>query len=239
VVDADSQGNASYVLLGGRQTRPPTLAQVLLGESAATAAVVPSVIDGVDVLPADTRLADAAAALVGEVGRERRLRLALDGVGGAYDFVLVDTAATRSVVTTNVLNAVGEIIVPVTPSLFALLGLDQVRKDVEQVRQYLENRELRIAGILLTQVEANNVARDCEAKLRELFGPLVFRSKIPKNVRVEEAHSRHEAVLSYAPRSPGAVAYAAFVEEVLNGQRQPQKDRPERPRKHPRPDAAA
>ena len=196
-------------------------------------------IPGVDVLPADTRLADAAATLVGEVGRERRLRLALDGAGQGYDFVLIDTAATRSVISTNVLNAAGEVVVPVTPSLFALLGLGQVRKDIEAVSRYLENRTLRLGGILLTQVESNNVARDVERKLRELFGPLVFRAKVPKNVKVEESHSRFQAVLTYAPKSPGAVAYAAFVKEILDGQQQPQADRPQRPRQHPRPDAAA
>jgi chromosome partitioning protein len=239
VVDADSQGNASYVLLGGADVRHPTLAAVLLGEAGATAAIVPTVFDGVDLLPADTTLADSAATLVGEVGRERRLRLALGGVGG-YDFLLIDTAATRSVVTTNVLNAVDEVITPVTPSLFALLGLSQVRKDIEAVRTYLENRTLHLGGILLTQVENTTVCRDVEEKLRESFGELVFRAKIPKNVRVEEAHSRHQSVLTFAPKSPGAVAYAAFVEEVLsNGKQQQPKARPDRPRRNPRPDAAA
>ena len=96
VVDTDPQGNASHVLLRGEKPRRPTLLEVLTGEADAGQAIVPTHFDGVDVLPADASLADATVALAAEVGRERRLREALDGAGGAYDFVLVDTAPTRS-----------------------------------------------------------------------------------------------------------------------------------------------
>jgi chromosome partitioning protein len=177
---------------------------------------------GVDAIPSDAGLADVTAALTNEVGRERRLRLAMDTQGG-YDHALVDCAPTRSIVTTNVLNYVGEVIVPITPGLFGVLGLGQVREDVGLVARYLENKALRIGGILLTQVEKNNVHADVERQLREMFGPLVFAAKIPRSIKVEEAHARHEPVLTYAPRTIGAIAYEALTQEIRDG-RQANRD---------------
>jgi chromosome partitioning protein len=221
VVDTDPQGNASHVLLRGERPRRPTVCEVLTGEADAGEAIVPTHFEGVDVLPADAGLADAAVALAAEVGRERRLREALAGAGGGYDFVLVDTAPTRSLLTTNVLNAVGELIVPFTPGLFGVLGLGQLQGDVAQVRRFLENKALRIGGIVLTQVEKNNVHRELEDQLRAAFGALVFATRVPRSIKLEEAHARHESVLTYAPRSVGAVAYRALAGEITShGQRE-------------------
>ena len=222
VLDTDPQGNASHVLLGGEKPRRPTISEVLSGECEASDVIVPSHFGGVDVMPSDAGLADATAALTNEVGRERRLRVAMEGQGG-YDFALVDCAPTRSIVTTNVLNYVGEVIVPVTPGLFGVLGLGQVREDVALVARYLENKRLRIGGILLTQVEKNNVHADVERQIRDAFGPLVFAAKIPRSIKIEEAHGRHEPVLTYSPRSIGAVAYEALTLEIRDG-RQANRD---------------
>jgi chromosome partitioning protein len=225
VVDTDPQGNASHVLLRGEKPRRPTLHEVLTGDADAVQAIVPTHFAGVDVLPADAGLADATVALAAEVGRERRLREALDGVHKTYGFVLVDTAPTRSILTTNVLNAVRELIVPFTPGLFGVLGLGQLQGDVAQVRRYLENKSLRIAGIVLTQAERNNVHQQLEDQLRGVFGPLVYATKIPRSIKIEEAHARHESVLTYAPRSIGAVAYQALAMEITaHGQRQADRD---------------
>ena len=217
VVDTDPQGNASHVLLRGEKPRRPTVAEVLTDDSDAEAAIVPTHFAGVDLLPADASLADATAALTNEVGRERRLRLALKAPAAGYDYVLVDTAPTRSILTTNVLNFVAEVVVPITPGLFGVLGLAQIQEDVGQVRRYLENKTLRVGGILLTQVEKNNVAVDVERQLREMFGTLVFATKIPRSIKIEEAHARHEPVTTYAPRTVGAIAYETLVTELSHG----------------------
>jgi chromosome partitioning protein len=238
VVDTDPQGNASHVLLRGERPRRPTLFEVLTGDADPGRAIVPTGFDGVDVLPADSGLADATVVLAAEVGRERRLRGALDGVAGGYDFVLVDTAPTRSILTTNVLNAVQELIVPFTPGLFGVLGLGQLQGDVSQVRRFLENKTLRIGGIVLTQVEKNNVHRELEDQLRAMFGALVFATKVPRSIKVEEAHARHESVLAYAPKSIGAVAYRALAKEITaHGQRE--ADRHDHPGGDPAADHAA
>lgn len=226
VLDTDPQANASYVLLRGEKPRRPTLQEVLIGQADAASAIVPTVLDGVDLLPADSTLADANIVLAGAVGRERRLAMAMEGAEGAYDFVLVDTAPTRSLLTANVLNFAQEVLVPIAPGLFGVLGLGQLQVDVQQVRQFLDNKGLRIGGIFLTMVEKNNVARDLEEQLRQLFGGLVFATKIPRSVKLEEAHSRHESILTYAPRSAGAAAYSALTEEILHGREEKRSDGP-------------
>jgi chromosome partitioning protein len=94
-------------------------------------------------------------------------------------------------------------------------GRGQLQAAVEDVRRYLDNRALRIAGLVLTRTANNNVSRDVEAQLRGMFGELVHPTAIPTNAKVEEAHSRYQSVLDYAPRSAGAKAYAALVEEII------------------------
>ncbi len=220
LIDADPQGNASLVLLEGHPAEPPTLYHVLLNEAEAEDAIRPTHVPGLDILPADAQLADANLALAGELGRERRLRLAMEGFESAYDFVILDTSPARSLLNVNVLNYVGEVLVPLDPGLFSLSGLAQLRQVVEQVRRFLDNRALRIAGLVLTRTASNNVARDIEAQVRATFGDLVFATTIPTNAKVEEAHSRYQSVLDYAPRSAGAKAYASLVTEIIaDGQR--------------------
>lgn len=225
VVDTDPQGNSSYVLLRGEKPRRPALFEVLTDQAGADEAIVPTGLGGVDLLPTDHSLADATVVLATEVGRERRLRVALEGVDERYDFVLVDTAPTRSILTTNVLNCVREVLVPFSPGLFGVLGLGQLQEDVARVRRFLDNRALRIGGVFLTMAERNNVHRDLEEQLRGLFGGLVFETKIPRSIKLEEAHARHESILTYAPKSPGAAAYKALTEEILDhAQRQENRD---------------
>jgi chromosome partitioning protein len=224
VVDTDPQGNCSYVLLRGEKPRRPTLFEVLTDQAEADEAIVPTGLDGVELLPADHGLADATVVLASEVGRERRLRVALEGPGEAYGFVLVDTAPTRSILTTNVLNFVQEILVPFSPGLFGVLGLGQLQTDVAQVRRFLDNKALRISGVFLTMTEKNNVHRDLEGQLRGLFGGLVLEAKIPRSIKLEEAHARHESVLTHAPKSPGAAAYKALTKEILAHVEQENRD---------------
>lgn len=217
VVDMDGQGNASLVLLSGQPPAPPTIGAVLLNEADAAEAVRPTNVPGLDIIPADATLADAEVELAGEMGRERRLRLALDELASRYDFVVVDTSPSLSLATVNALNFAEEVIVPVDAGLFALAGLGRLQETVAQVRQYLDNRALRITGVVMTRVQSNNVSRDVEAQLREAFGEIL--GTIPLNVAVEEAHSRFQSVLDYAPRSNGAKSYAALVGRIVDGQR--------------------
>jgi chromosome partitioning protein len=148
------------------------------------------------------------------------LSVALEDLEQGYDLVILDTSPQRSLLSVNALAYIHEAIIPVDPGLFAVAGLGQLQQAIEDVRRFIGNRELRIAGIVLTRSTATAVARDVETQLRATFGELVHVATIPANVRVEEAHSRYQAVVDYAPRSAGAKAYSQLVEEIIaNGQR--------------------
>jgi len=213
--DLDPQANASLVLLKGKPATSPTIGAVLLGAADAVEAIRETTTRGLDVLPAALDLADANMALTSAIGRETRLRAALADL--AYDFVVLDTPPTRSLLTVNALVAAGEVLIPVEPSLFSLAGLGALQSAIDDVRRYLDNPGLRIAGILLTRTRNDNVSRDVEGQLREAFGPTVFTATVPTSVKVEEAHGRFQSVIDYSPRSPGARAYLALATEIING----------------------
>jgi chromosome partitioning protein len=208
------------VFLGGRAATRPTLTDVMLGDDDARAAIRATGSRRLDLLPADGSLADVNVTLAPEVGRERRLRLAMEEVADAYDFIIVDTGPARSLVNVNVLNFAGEILVPVEPGIFALAGLGKVQEAIAEVARYLDNRTLRLGGLLLARCRNDNVSRDVERQLREMFGPLVYETTIPTSVKVEEANSRFLPVIDFAPRTPAAQAYLALTEEIVaHGQR--------------------
>ena len=216
LVDADPQANATMVLLEGRPAEAPTLAHVLIDQTDAADAIRPTRTEGLDVLPSDTLLADANVALASELGRERRLKLAIEGLDAGYDFVVIDTSPQRTLINVNVLNYVGEVLCPVDPGIFALSGLGTLREAVAEVARHLDNRALRLGGLVLTRTQRDNITRDVEAQLRGTFGELVFRTTIPSTTKIGEAHARFLSVLDYAPRSSSAQAYKALVSEIIS-----------------------
>lgn len=215
VIDADPQANASLVFLRGQTPDPPTLYHVLTNTADPGDTIRSTPTPGLDLLPADTLLADANVSLASEMGRERRLRLAMRGVDEAYDFVVIDTSPQRTLININVLNYVAEVYCPVDPGIFSLSGLVKLQGAVAEVVKFLDNQALRISGLILTQARADNLTRDVEAQLRATFGALVHGTTIPASVKVGEAHARYMSVLDYAPRSPGAKAYEALTREIL------------------------
>jgi chromosome partitioning protein len=239
VVDTDTQANATYVLLRGEPPRRPTLCHVLTGDAAADDAIVPAGVGGVDLIPAEPALADVAVSLASEVGRERRLRSAMSAMTATYDVCLVDTGPTRSLVTTNVLNFAGEILVPIAPGVFGFLGLGQLRADMNLVRRFLENKSLGLLGIALVMLEKSNVSRDFERQMREAFGGLVLAATVPRAVKFEEANARQVTIFEHAPKSPGALAYKALTTEVMSRGHRSEEKRDDAPLRHLRGDDAA
>jgi chromosome partitioning protein len=215
LIDGDPQANASMTMLDGKPADDPTLGHVLLDQARAVEAIRPTRVGGVDIIPADGKLADAALLLSDQFGRERRLRAAMLGVEDDYDLVVIDAAPQLNLVGINILNYAGELIVPVDAGLYSVAGLGRLQETVEQVRKYLDNRRLRISGLVITRAHNNRATKDIEAQLREAFGPLVHEAIIPHSVRVEEAHARHRTILEFAPRSTPALAYDRLITEVL------------------------
>jgi chromosome partitioning protein len=216
VIDADPQSNATLVLLKGHAPDPPNLFHVLTNLADAGDTIRTTAITGLDCLPGDTSLADANLSLASEIGRERRLRLAMRGVDERYDYVVIDTSPQRTLININVLNYVSEVWCPVDPGIFSLAGLVKLQGAVAEVVRYLDNADVKLAGLVLTQTRTDNLCRDVEAQLRASFGSLVCKTTIPTSVKVGEAHGHYISVLDYAPRSPAAKAYEALTKEMMN-----------------------
>jgi chromosome partitioning protein len=171
---------------------------------------------GVDILPASLDLAAAERELWGLAGGQTRLQRAFSVGPLAYDYVVIDAPPSLGALTLNALAAAQRVIVPVSASFFALQGLSMLQSTIDDVKQFLNAPGLEIAGILVTFADNTNVAADVERILRQQFGGLVYDATIPRNVRIEESHSRQMSVFDYAPEAAGAVAYEQFTDEVLN-----------------------
>lgn len=215
LIDADPQASASMVLLEGRAAASPTLFHVLMNEAGAGEGIRPTRTPGLDVLPADGQLADANVLLVSEMGRERRLRLALQEVDAPYDFVVIDTSPQRTLVNVNVLNYVAEVYCPVDPGIFAIAGLVKLQEAIAGVVRYLDNPAVKLAGLVVSRVQRDNLSKDTEAQLRGAFGDLVMRATVPASTKIGEAHARYLSVLDYAAGTPGAQAFDSLTTEIL------------------------
>ncbi len=215
LIDSDPQGDASLIMMDGQRPQAPTLADVLLDEADAIDAIRRTRIDRLDVLPADVRLADLTVTLANEIGRERRLRLAVKPLEDRYAVVVVDSPPQLSLLTVNVLSAVNEVLIPIDPGLFAVAGLGRMQETIDRVRHNLEHPGLTIMGLLITRANRNKLTADLERQLRDAYGPLVFKSVIPNSVVVEEAHASHRCILEWSPDSPPGQAYTELVTEVM------------------------
>jgi len=215
LIDIDPQANATFAALGYTEPAATTY-ELLIDDTPLPAVIIPAGSLGVDLIPSDINLAGAEVELISEIGGQMVLRTRLAGLEG-YDFVIIDAPPSLGLMTINALATADEIIIPVSVSVFALKGIVQLEKTIEQVRRRLHRTDLRILGILCTMRDNTNVAADVEAAIRERFGDLTFETVIPKNVRLEEAHSRALSIFSHAPGSTGAQAYAQFTEEVIRG----------------------
>ena len=213
VIDLDPQGNASTGL--GVSEYKTDMYDVLIGGQELSTAICRTEIPGLDVAPASVDLAGAEIELIDIDHREARLRQALDVVLGNYDYVLVDCPPALGLLTINALVASGSVLVPLQCEYFALEGLSRLTKSIERVRRAY-NEDLDIQGIVLTMHDArNNLCRSVEADVREYFGDRVYRTVIPRNVRLSEAPSFGKPALIYDLSCAGAQAYVRLAAEML------------------------
>jgi chromosome partitioning protein len=216
LVDGDPQGNATsgVGLTPDRFTR--TTYDVLLGESSAGEAIVPSVqFNHLDVLPATPDLAGAEIELVGKHGRERAMARALASVRDDYRFVLIDCPPSLGLITLNMLAAADSLLIPLQCEYYALEGISQLLNTVHLVQRGL-NEQLVIDGVLLTMYDARlNLSRQVAADAREYFGAGVFETVIPRNVRLAEAPSFGKPIILYDVASVGAQGYVKVAEELM------------------------
>jgi chromosome partitioning protein len=214
LVDFDPQANATSGLGLAAQKNGSNAYDVLLGADPAQA-LLQSGFPNLSVLPSGRDLVGAEIELVGQDGRERRLREAIDRIRNDFDFVFVDCPPSLSLLTVNGLTAADSVLIPLQTEYFALEGLSELLDSVDRVRHSF-NPGLEIEGILLTLYdERTNLGRQVVEDIRQHFGRLVYDTVIPRNVKLGEAPSFGKPVLAYDVKSKGAEAYLSLGREVL------------------------
>jgi chromosome partitioning protein len=219
IIDFDPQGNASTALGVDKRACPANSYDVVMGEATLAEALVDTGIPGLFLIPSSQDLSGAEVELVEAQGRERRLARALEGVQG-FDFVLIDCPPSLNLLTVNALVAAQSVMVPLQCEFLALEGVSLLVKTIERVKASL-NPELELHGIVLTMFDKrNNLSDEVAADVRGYFGDKVFKTVIPRNVRVSEAPSYGKPVLLYDWRCAGSEAYVHLAGEVLRRERE-------------------
>jgi chromosome partitioning protein len=230
IVDLDPQGNASTGLGFGAKDRGLSTYDVLLGEATLRQTIVQTVVPRLHLAPSTMDLLGVELELAAERDRSFRLRDALSSMEAApsdvagndtlYDYVLIDCPPSLNLLTINAMAAADAVLVPLQCEFFALEGLSQLLRTVEQVRNSL-NPRLSIHGVVLTMFDPrNNLAAQVIADVRQFLGAKVYDTVIPRNVRVSEAPSHGKPVLLYDLKCAGSQAYLKLASEVIQRERQ-------------------
>ena len=216
LVDLDPQGNATMGSGVNKSALERTVYHVLLGLAEA-ASVRRRTASGYDLLPANRELAGAEVELVELPNREGRLRAALERLESGYDFILIDCPPSLSLLTVNAFAAAAQVLIPMQCEYYALEGLSDLVDTIRRVRANL-NPRLEIAGLLRTMFDPRNMlAHQVSAQLEKHFGDKVYRTLVPRNVRLAEAPSYGAPAVVWDRASRGAQAYTALAEEILKG----------------------
>jgi chromosome partitioning protein len=218
VVDIDPQANATSSLGLDKRTVSPSTYDLLIREVPLGRIVQPTDRVRLDLVPASPALAGATVELVNLPQREHRLRQALVGLDQRYDYVLIDCPPSLGILTVNGLTAADDgVIIPVQCEYLALEGLSQLVRAIDLVRRAL-NPNLKLRGLVMTMYDVRTtLSKQVVAEVQRHFPGRVFKTIIPRSVRLSEAPSYGEPIISYAPRSAGALAYAALTGELLVG----------------------
>ena len=215
LVDMDPQGNATMGCGINKMELENSACDVLLGDATAANTIITAPEGGFAVLPGNEDLTLAEVQLLQEIGREMKLRKALAPVVGLYDFVLIDCPPSINMLTVNALTAADGVLIPMQCEYYALEGLSALLNTIEQIRDSV-NPELEVYGILRTMFDPRiNLSNEVSLQLIKHFDRKVFRTVIPRNIRLAEAPSFGRPVLLHDRSSRGAIAYLALAGEVL------------------------
>ena len=214
LIDTDPQGNATSGL-GITKELEFSVYDILVGETSFEETVQETAIKNLKVCPSNISLAGAEVELVSMMSREQRLKVKLDEVKEKYDYILIDCPPSLGLVTLNAFTASDSVLIPVQCEYFALEGLGQLLNTVNLVKKHL-NKNLEIEGALLTMYDARtNLSNQVVKEVKKYFEDKVYKTVIPRNVRLSEAPSYGMPISIYDPKSKGAKAYEKFTKELL------------------------
>ena len=215
VIDCDPQGNATTGLGVPKNGDRPGTYHVLLGETEPNDAIIETAFEGLFLISADKNLVGANLEMVDLPKREFRLRERIAAIREQFRFILIDCPPALDLLTLNALIAADSVVVPIQCEFFALEGISELMDTIDRIREAFQH-SLRVEGILLTMFDdRTNLTRQVAADLKEFFQDKVFKTVIPRSVRLAEAPSFGKPILSYDLRSRGAESYIKLAKEIL------------------------
>ncbi len=219
VVDIDPQGNTSSGLGINKADVKRCIYDVLINEVPVEEVIMETSVEGLHVIPATIQLAGAEIELVQIISREHRLKRALAPIRGNYDYLLIDCPPSLGLLTLNSLTASQSVLIPIQCEFYALEGLGQLLNTIRIVQKHL-NKQLEIEGVLLTMFDSRtNLSNQVMEEVKKYFQHKVYKTVIPRNVRLSEAPSHGKPIITYDGRSKGAECYLDLAKEVIrNGE---------------------
>ncbi|MFT9849417.1 ParA family protein [Aneurinibacillus sp. REN35] len=215
LVDIDAQGNATSGIGVEKANVRYCVYDVLINDINTLDAILPTEIEGLFVLPATIQLAGAEIELVPVYSREKRLKKALEVIQDKYDYIIIDCPPSLGILTINALTAADSVLIPIQCEYYALEGLSQLLNTIRLVQKQL-NRNLYIEGVLLTMLDARtNLGIQVIEEVKKYFQEKVYGTIIPRNVRLSEAPSHGQSIITYDRRSKGAEVYSDLAREVI------------------------
>ncbi len=215
LVDIDPQGNATSGIGIEKADISKCVYNLLIDDEHIENVIVPTEVENLYAIPATIQLAGAEIELVPTISREMRLKQALDQIKEKYDYIIIDCPPSLGLLTLNALTGADSVIIPVQCEYYALEGLSQLLNTVRLVQKHL-NTDLRIEGVLLTMLDARtNLGIQVIEEVKKYFQDKVFKTIIPRNVRLSEAPSHGKPIIIYDPRSRGAEVYLELAKEVV------------------------
>jgi chromosome partitioning protein len=218
LIDLDSQGNATTGLGFSKSALKKSVYNVLIDEDKVSNNILPTIVGGLDILPANVDLSGAEVDLVYKRNRERILKTALEEVRGKYDYIFIDCPPSLGLLTINAWVASDSVIIPIQSEYYALEGVSQLMNTVSLVKQHL-NPALQIEGVVITMYDGRAlVSKQIAAEIKKFFKSKLYEIIIPRNVRLAEAPSHGKPIMLHDPKCVGARAYKALTEEFLSKQ---------------------
>ncbi|OZU89463.1 sporulation initiation inhibitor Soj [Virgibacillus indicus] len=220
LVDTDPQGNATSGVGINKADVNNCIYNVLVEDLPAEEVCIPTNMNNLDIIPATIQLAGAEIELVPTISREIRLKKSLENLKEQYDYIIIDCPPSLGLLTINALTSSDTVLIPVQCEYYALEGLSQLLNTIRLVQKHL-NKQLMIEGVLLTMLDARtNLGIQVIEEVKKYFQDKVYKSIIPRNVRLGEAPSHGQPIITYDPKSRGAEVYLELAKEVMaNGER--------------------
>lgn len=215
IVDMDPQANATSGIGVSVAEGEPSIYDVLIGRVEAADAVKPTSVENLYIIPGNINLSAAEVELVTEISRETKLKKALGKIAGDYNVVIIDCPPSLGLLTVNSLTAADSVLIPMQCEYYAMEGLGQLLNTVGLIRESL-NEELSLEGILLTMHNpSNNLSKEVQHQVEQYFSENLFKTVIPRNVKLAEAPSFGQSIIEYDLKSKGAASYIELAKEML------------------------